>query len=118
VPNDNVAVGSLVCGDDRPRQPVPTTSLDDFFSACDVRQVDYLKPEAEGAEYDSHFNCRPANLARALRLVIEVHAIRGLGHAPADLAAFLLAQGFQVSGDTRFSIYWLLFGTMMLRAWR
>lgn len=76
----------------------PAVSVACFALAAvlaDLPQVDLLKLDVEGAEYEILFTAEPAVLAKIRRLSMEVHD--GVtAHTRADLARFLGDRGFQV----------------------
>jgi FkbM family methyltransferase len=75
------------------REPVRAYSLTDFLESNDVRRVDYLKMNAEGAEYEI-LRAAPAPVVRRIgTMLIECHP-----HGPdgaTGLAGWLRARGFR-----------------------
>ncbi len=75
---------------------VKTVSLDDVISDNRIEVVDYIKIDAEGAEYDVLMNCSGALLRRIQRIVLEYHEHPDLPGKSRDLAQVLRSNGYQV----------------------
>ena len=79
--------------DATPLQPVEVTAvtLAEAISACDA-DIDLLKLDVEGAEYDIILGTPPDVLRRVHRIVLEYHPVPG--STVAQLASHLAAAGF------------------------
>jgi FkbM family methyltransferase len=75
---------------------VDAVTLEGLFAAETVEKCDLLKLDCEGAEYEILLNAPPKILQRVSRIALEYHL--GMNsHDPAELSAFLRAQGFTVT---------------------
>jgi len=74
--------------------PVEAWSLATLFKNLGLEQVDLLKLDCEGAEYEILMKARPEVLKRVKRIVMEYHDIPE--HQHDKLANFLRASGFTV----------------------
>ena len=79
---------------------VPTTSLADVFEDNCISRVNYLKVDAEGAEYPIILNTPPAILERIDKIILEFHDYLDHGHNLRELERYLVDTGFEVSIDT------------------
>jgi len=74
---------------------VETISLDDIVKRNNIFQIDYLKLDCEGAEYDILMKCSPDVLVKIQKIGMECHDIdknRNLG----SIKEFLEKKGFKV----------------------
>lgn len=85
------AVGSSF----RPLGRTQILTLDEVFRRFNIEICHLLKLDCEGAEYDILLKASEETLQRVRRITMEYHV--GLNeHVPAELAALLEAQGFEV----------------------
>ena len=75
---------------------VDTISLEDFMEGNNISQIDFLKMDCEGEEYEIILEAPKDFLDRVLKLSMECHHIDGRRN-PATLMAFLEGSGFQVA---------------------
>jgi hypothetical protein len=67
----------------------------DKLEGIGIRQVDLVKLDCEGAEYEILFNLPPVYFPRIRRIVLEYHD-NVTAYTHLDLAAFLKEQGYRV----------------------
>ena len=118
MPSDNGALGSLIQETDSPMETVQATTLTDIVAENNIGQIDYLKVDAEGTEYDILFKCPLETLAKVKRLVMEYHEFDGDKRSHRDLVMLLKSHGFQVAVEGGIFPQKLLFGTGIIKAWR
>jgi FkbM family methyltransferase len=88
------ATGIFSSSDNLPiAEAPPELDLTQVFDTHDLAQVDFLKIDIEGSEFDL-FRSDVNWLGRVQRIAMEVHPEYG---SPKDLAAVLLTEGFRVS---------------------
>jgi len=118
LPGANGALGSLLQEADSPVEIVQATTLADIIIENNLRRVDYLKMDAEGAEYDILFNCSKDTLAKVRRLVMEYHEFEGHPQGHLDLVKVLHSHDFNVVVEAGIFPQRFLFGTGIIKAWR
>jgi FkbM family methyltransferase len=59
------------------RVSVPSISLTKIFIDNDLDQIDFLKLDCEGSEFDIIYNTDPSILKRIKKIVVEIHDIEG-----------------------------------------
>lgn len=75
---------------------VRTMSLAGILDAHQIDHVDYLKIDAEGAEYLILLNTPPEVLNKVDKILLEYHDYLDHGHHYSDIEKYLKANGFQV----------------------
>lgn len=118
MPSDNGALGSLLQETDSPMETVQATTLTDIITENNIQQIDYLKIDVEGAEYDILFNCPPETLAKVKCMVMEYHEFEGDQRDHRDLVMLLEFNGFHVEVEDGIFPQKFLFGTGIIKAWR
>ncbi len=118
IPSENGALGSLMQETDSPVETVQATTLTDIVQDNNLKQIDYLKVDVEGAEYDILLNCPAETLAKVLRIVMEYHEFEGDERSHRDLVNLLQAHGFHVAVEDGIFPQKFLFGTGIIKAWR
>lgn len=73
-----------------------TVSLQDFIEKNEIRGIDFLKMDCEGAEYDILFNCPDSILGKIKKISMEYHCIDKKRDSAA-LKGFLEKKGFEVT---------------------
>ena len=118
MPSDNGALGSLMQETDSPMETVQATTLTDIITENNIQQIDYLKIDVEGAEYDILSSCPPETLAKVKCMVMEYHEFDGDERSHRDLVSLLKTHGFQVAVEDGIFPQKFLFGTGIIKAWR
>ena len=75
---------------------VRTTSLAEILQANGIHRVNYLKIDAEGAEYLIVLNTPARALRRIDKIIIEYHDYLNHDHTYQDLEKYLAENGFEV----------------------
>ena len=85
-------------------EEVPTCTLQEFLTQHQIDQVDYLKMDCEGAEWDIILSTPPEVLTRIRHIEMEFHNIGAETH-PAQLQAHLAKAGLasEYSDPNRFN---------------
>lgn len=73
---------------------VPAVTLAEIIESHAPREIDLLKVDCEGSEYDILFGTPPELLAHVRRIGMEVHTRPCLGASCMDMLAFLHEQGY------------------------
>ena len=118
MPSDNGALGSLMQESDSPMETVQATTLTDIVIENSLEQIDYLKMDVEGAEYDILLNCPSETLSKVRRIVMEYHEFEGDHRDHRDLVKLLQSNGFHVEVEDGIFPQKFLFGTGIIKAWR
>lgn len=82
--------------DDAALMPVQAISLEDFLSGQGIEQVDLLKMDCEGAEYEILLHASSPVIQKIDRLVMEYHDLSA-GRDHQVLLQFLEEEGFHVT---------------------
>ncbi len=75
---------------------VLAVSLEDIVKKNNLNQIDFLKIDCEGAEYDILFNCPKEVLAKVKKISMECHYL-GEGKNTEAVQQFLEGRGFIIS---------------------
>lgn len=118
IPSDNGALGSLMQESDSPMETVQATTVTDIINDNKIKQIDYLKMDVEGAEYDILLNCPSETLSKIQRIVMEYHEFEGDQRNHRDLVKLLQSNGFHVEVEDGIFPQKFLFGTGIIKAWR
>ncbi len=95
-PSGNAIMGSLLQGVSTHTETVNVTTIADIIATHHIEQIDLLKMDVEGAEYDILFSCPAETLAKIQRVVMEYHEYERETRKCFDLARLLEAHGFHV----------------------
>lgn len=74
---------------------VSTISLNDFIKMYNIKKIDFLKIDCEGAEYKILFACSKETLSLIKKISMEYHNIKGKKNVK-TLKKFLEKNGFKV----------------------
>ena len=99
---------------------IKSNTLNDIFTTNKIRRINYLKIDAEGAEYDILLNT-PTELIRKIdKIVLEYHDYLDHGHSYIELIRYLEKNRFKVElyGTNFLSIIGRMYGIGMIRARR
>ncbi|HSG42929.1 MAG TPA: FkbM family methyltransferase [Anaerolineales bacterium] len=118
MPSDNGALGSLLQETDSPMETVQATTLPEIITENNIQQIDYLKMDVEGAEYDILFKCPADTLKKVKCIVMEYHEFEGDQRDHHDLIKVLQSNGFHVEIEDGIFPQKFLFGTGIIKAWR
>lgn len=89
----------------RKKIKVPTTTLQEIFTKNNLKKINFLKLDAEGAEYKILLNAPSSLLKKIDKIVLEFHDnIKEHGHTYHDLVNLLEDNGFRVDVPTPFLI--------------
>jgi len=89
------------------RVAVEAVSLPDIIASHQLEQVDLLKLDCEGAEYEVLYQCPEHALQRVKLIAMETHNGAKLNENTKALCAFLEEKGFMVrTGDKHFVWAW------------
>ena len=75
---------------------VDSITLKDIFAMNNLRKIDYLKIDAEGAEYDIILKTPPELIRRVGKIVLEYHDYLDAAHNHIELKERLENNGFKV----------------------
>ncbi len=81
------------------RVEVEAVSLPDIFSGFRLEQVDLLKLDCEGAEYQILYQCPDHLLSRVKLIAMETHNGAKVNENTAALCAYLKEKGFELKTD-------------------
>ena len=113
----NDGAHSIYSTDSKNSVKVKSITLRDIFAMNNLRKIDYLKIDAEGAEYDILLNTRPNILKRIDKIALEYHDYLSNNHDYTDLVRHLKTNGFNVD-ICRNALFRRIFGTGMIKARR
>jgi hypothetical protein len=86
---------------------VEAVSLPDIFAGHQFQQIDLLKLDCEGVEYEILFRCPDYVLQRVKLIAMETHNGVGTNENTEALCAFLKKKGFTIrTGDKHFVWAW------------
>jgi FkbM family methyltransferase len=118
LPPLNAAVGSVMQDHDLRKETVACTSLEAIMDEHRIEQIDYLKLDAEGAEYPILMNSSLETLSRIKFMALEYHNFVDADWDHKLLLARLAEAGFQYRMQLSPYPQKLLFGTGVIKAWR
>lgn len=96
---------------------VPATTLKEIIKDNKIVEIDFLKIDVEGAEYDILLNTPHSVFNKIRKISLEYHDHFNHGHNVKELERYLQQQGFKTKVDnTLFMTRFLKFG--LLRAWK
>ncbi len=77
---------------------VNTLIINDLFEDLNIKKIDFLKMDCEGAEYDAMFNTKPEYFERIKKIAMELHyPIQKYTYD--DMIIFLIEKGYNVDYD-------------------
>jgi len=83
-------------------QTVACTTLGQILDQHDLKQVDLLKLNCEGSEYEILEECPDADLARVSNIRLEYHNLDGANRNGEALSTLLVARGYTIERFTRY----------------
>jgi FkbM family methyltransferase len=94
---------SLIPSDEtRSGVPVASITLAELLDRYNLRQVDLLKMDIEGAEHEVLLSTRPETFARIRRIQFEYHELhKRFGYSRERLFAKLEGNGYRITQDVR-----------------
>ena len=95
-PANNSILGSLKQETSSFKEMVQAITFSDIISEHIIQQIDFLKMDVEGAEFDILFGCSDATFEKIRRMVIEYHEFENAKHNHRDLVNLLSLHGFKV----------------------
>ena len=116
----NAAGHSIYKTDSGKKIKVESISLKDIITTNNILKINYLKIDAEGAEYDILMNTSPEIMRKIDKIVLEYHDYLGTNYNHIDLKRFLKNNGFKVNvcGNIFLSFVGRIFGVGMIKAKR
>jgi FkbM family methyltransferase len=117
-PGGHGSMGSVMQEASARKEMVDAVTLDDIFTNHGIDRIDFLKLDAEGAEYPVLFNASPDALKRIRQLVLEYHVFEGSPWKPEELIAHLRRHGFRVATEGSVLGQRMLTGTGVAWAWQ
>ena len=95
-PAGNSILGSLMQDTSSFMEMVQATTFSDIITDHGIEQIDFLKVDVEGAEFDILFGCSDETFSKIRRVVIEYHEFEGNKRGHRDLINLLSVHGFKV----------------------
>jgi FkbM family methyltransferase len=95
-PSDNRILGSLLQSTSSFMEMVQTTTFSDIIAEHAISQIDFLKVDVEGAEFDILFANPDETLSKTRQIVMEFHEFKGDKRNHRDLVNLLSFHGFKV----------------------
>lgn len=95
-PSDNCILGSLLQNTSSFIETVPTKTLSDIIAEHAITQIDFLKVDVEGAEFDILFANPEETLSKTRQIAMEFHEFKGDKRSYHDLVNLLSTHGFKV----------------------
>jgi FkbM family methyltransferase len=122
-PAGNSILGSLLQETSSFKEMVQSTTFSAIIAEHALEQVDFLKVDVEGAEFDILFDCSDETFAKIRHLVIEYHDFEGGKRSHLDLVNLLNLHGFKVVVEKGIFPQPHWFGTRIIKigiikAWR
>jgi len=122
-PAGNSILGSLLQETSSSIEMVQATTFSDIIAEHALEQIDFLKVDVEGAEFEILFDCSDETLAKIRHLVIEYHDFEGGKRSHLDLVELLNLHGFKVVVEKGIFPQPHWFGTRIIKigiikAWR
>ena len=122
-PANNSILGSLLQDTSSFMEMVQSITFSDIIAEHALAQIDFLKVDVEGAEFDILLACSAETFAKIRRMVIEYHEFEGDERTHRDLTDLLVSHGFKVVVEKAIFPQPHWFGTRITRlgiikAWR
>ena len=95
-PSDNRILGSLLQSTSSFVEMVPTKTFSDIIAEHAIKQIDFLKVDVEGAEFDILFANPDETLSKTQKIVMEFHEFKDGKRSHHDLVGLLSSHGFEV----------------------
>jgi len=95
-PSENGILGSLLQNTSSFMETVPTITFSDIIAKHAINQIDFLKIDVEGAEFDILFANPDETLSKTRQIVMEFHEFKGDKLSHRDLVNLLSSYGFKV----------------------
>jgi FkbM family methyltransferase len=98
--NDNSVIASIFADfntSNANKISVDTITLTDILLKNDLTEVDILKVDCEGSEYDIFYNTDPAVIRRAKMILLEVHDLDEDKNNITAMSKFLIEIGYDVT---------------------
>jgi len=122
-PANNSILGSLLQDASSFKEVVQAITFADIIADHAISQIDFLKIDVEGAEFDILFANPDETLGKTRKIVIEFHEFEGDKRSHLDLVNLLDSQGFKVVVEKAIFPQPHWFGTKInkigiIKAWR
>lgn len=103
--------------DSKKSRRVKCITLKDIFTCNNLKKIDFLKIDAEGAEYDILLNTPSEVIRKVDKIVLEYHDYLDHNHTYNDLEKYLKGNGFKVKVCGN-ALERKILGTGMIKAMR
>jgi len=113
----NDGAHSIYITDSKNSTKVKSITLKDIFDMNNLKRINYLKIDAEGAEYDILLKTPPEVIRKVDKIVLEYHDYLNHDHDYKDLKEYLEGNGFKVEMGKNFLIR-KIFSMGMIKARR
>jgi FkbM family methyltransferase len=97
ISSSNTGAHSIYAVDTKRIIKVPSVTLEDVLAQNALERINYLKMDAEGAEFDVILNTPRDVLHKVDKIVMEYHDFLSTGHSHGQIVRRLQSCGFQVS---------------------
>ena len=84
---------------------VEAVSLPDIFSEFKLKEIDLLKLDCEGAEYDILYQCPTQLFPRIKQMAMETHPGKQSNENTETLCEFLKENGYQIKTDSNHFVW-------------
>jgi len=120
IDKSNTAGHSIYATDSGTMIKVKSDTLKSIFRTNGLKRINYLKIDAEGAEYDILLNTSSDVLRKIDKIVLEYHDYLEHNHSCIDLKRYLEKNGFKVEvcRNALFGFLGRIFGVGMIKALR
>jgi FkbM family methyltransferase len=123
IPAGNSILGSLLQSTSSFTETVQAITFADIIAEHALTQIDFLKVDVEGAEFDILLTSSAETFAKVQHMVIEYHEFEGDERTHLDLVNLLVSHGFKVVVEKAMFPQPHWFGTKITRlgiikAWR
>lgn len=95
--NENKGAASIYESHSEKKEKINCMILEEIFKLCNIENIDILKMDIEGAEYDVLFSTPKHIFKRINCIVLEFHDFLNLKHNYKELISFLEKMSFKIT---------------------